>query len=404
MAKKTTETAVEDFTPLPTPTANPFGNEFENEFEGDESNTINKSVVQQKNPYAGNAEEIARGGYAIPLVQYGVTDPTILFNIGNQATMVNSKGTEYEAYVAKEMEICILGGTPNYWVLNQSLFKDRAFEVVLARETFLGNVKKIDKDGTSKAVSNSKKTIFFLIRGDASRRLYSMSCRGNASAALEAVHKTVKEMCQDYRNFQAKDAGKKPQEVKVKGTHLFWVKLGVAKPFDPSGKGSFITPPELKWKNGKRPLTLEELLQYRVTGDEYQEFTEYAITVADHLKSEKYQPGAILPEILDEIGFTQTLDDKMIAAPISANQIAAPRKSFTPAISAPAASTVVDAPSVSFDKWLSMAGNTVGKLETMFSENGVTGAQVLKSMGVADYKSIPLPIVDAITVTLDDNQ
>lgn len=408
MAKKAV-TPVEDLdqqlAPLPATTSTDEG--FDDDFQEDQKSSLETVLVTHQNPNVKLPAVIGRGGYTIGLEQKNVSSD-VVFPVGPKEEILNGNDETYEAYAATELEICVLAATDNFWLLKADLWKDKAWPIPLPKGSFLGKIK---KDG--KAISFSKKLIYFFIKGDPYRKVYVLSTKSNTSTGLEAVHKELLKACATYRDLEAKRNGKKPSEVNVKGTFLFWIKLGVAKPFSVSsgdtskGKAStMIAPPEIKWNGGKPPVTWEDFLQYRVTSAEYNEFKNHAQDIRDFLKNDDRSPVAprqIPDEILEDIGFEHAMIEGKLALVPAGSQLAAPAK--RPAISAPMAREAdeVNAPDKTVAQWFE-EGNSLDSLDKLFASNGVTRAQVLKSMEATSVDGIMIPIVDAIIITKDDNK
>ncbi len=394
--------------PVPVSTAG-FDDGFDDTYKQEEGPRIKYAWVGHRGPLPGNPESIARGGYVVPLDQKNVSDPSVLFQIGEKEKAKNGEGIEYDVYAAKQIEICILAGTENFWQLHQGLYKKGLFDVPLAKGSFLGGIRVGEPP---KAVSSSKKIIYFFFKDDPTRKLYALSCSGNNSTGLEAVHKSVKDLCAEYRDLQAAGLNKRASELPLRGTFMFWVTLGVSKPYDavpaskrkPGQASAMITPPTLIWKSGKRPTTWEEFLAIRVTPEDYKKFTESALEIEDWLKSplSPDAPGEVDPEVLEQLGFAQ---DPISFKLLSANE--APRLTGQKTMKQlPSAVTGFDSetnlPFDTVSAWFKNPANTEAKLKELFEANGVTIEQVLRHMDVATVREIPIVISEAVQYTIDE--
>lgn len=298
-------------------------------YEGQQVNQFNSFLVWGVNPYAGNGQAktkdgvmvtLKNGGFKIPLVQFGVTDPSVLYKIGPEMKMSPASGDPYQVYGNTELkDVYIVGASPVYSAVAQGKIIDKGRKVTVPKGVWLRATNSAGEE--VKGVMFTEIVLFIVFKNDPTRKVYRMICASNSTNYGKNIVDTLGQLAQTYQKLATKRFNK---PVSLPAKFAFCVTLGIPEEPVAVKGGSFITPPLLQWKDGL-PQTYEDIKSYMVDSPTYKELAEIAKEVDAYLASPDapHAVGKLDAEFMAKVGVEQLADGsvvKMGALPPARNQ------------------------------------------------------------------------------------
>lgn len=303
-------------------------------YEGKPVNQFTSYYIWPVNPYAGNGQAkngdgvmvtLKQGGFKIPLVQIGLTDPSLLYKFGPEMKMVPSSGDPYQVYGNVSLkDVFIVGATEVFNSVAQSKLVEKAPKVTVPKGTWL---RATDSKGEPVLGLMFTEIILFIVfKNDPTRKVYRMVCASNTTAYGKAVVDTLKQLAQTYQKLATKRFGK---QIGLPAPFAFCVNIGIPdEPIMVKG-GSYITPPMLKWNNGL-PQTYDDIKAYIVDSATYKELAEIAKEVDEYLASDNapHAIGKLDANFAAKVGVEQLADGSIVKL----GELPAPRNQTVAAI------------------------------------------------------------------------
>lgn len=303
------------------------------ELGGDEAAKSSRiGTIKFYNPYTGNDDLIVKGGFGQSVAQKYV-DVADIFPIGPKGKMSPyGGGGAYEAYVAKSIEVQVVGWSPTFSLIDEKAYLE-ANGVTLTDKKYFPAISKNWVDLTvadnraasgKKSVCNTVRYLYVTLKGDPNKVLYAMPFKSTATKGLNALITALEKLKMDYTFAYEKAKG-------VKGAipfpYAFNVVLGVG---DYDDKVTTVRHITLEWKNGY-PKTLEDFLKIRVSIDEYKKNKELRDALDEFLTSPNaphVPKRALLPLFTEMTGYALNaegtmVDARLLPAPQKTNVLAA---------------------------------------------------------------------------------
>ncbi len=288
-------------------------------YEGQPVSQFNSFHVWSVNPYQGNGQAknkdgfmvtLKNGGFKVPLVQIGVTDPKVLFQIGPEMKMTPLKGDTYQVYGNTELrDVYVVGASPVYTAIAQSKVIENGRKVVVPRGPW---VRAYDTKGEEiKGVMFTEMVLFLVFKNDPTRKVYRLVCGSNSTDYGKKIVETLSQLAQTYQKLASKRFNK---AVGLPARFAFCVTLGVPDEPVKLPTGSFIAPPILKWNDDKIPQTYDEIKEYIVDSKTYGDLVEIAKEVDEYLASPEapHAIGKLDPIFAARVGVEQLADGSVV--------------------------------------------------------------------------------------------